>query len=78
MKIVKKWWDRLHPPTGPIFVSTPESQSEASKALADADAGLCEARGRKPQVENLVERLREQRERNHFGELVQSTMRGGG
>ncbi|QBI56764.1 DUF7620 family protein [Streptomonospora litoralis] len=51
-----------HPP--------PVSAEEAREARRCAEQARDEARARTPEVRNVVGRLRHQRRRNHFSELI--------
>jgi hypothetical protein len=56
-------------------LSTPETRSEAEEALRKADTDLKDVIQKEPKVTALVSQLRSQMERNHFGELVEASMR---
>lgn len=75
MSIIKAIYNKLHPlePTEPL--STPATQAEAASALKQANTDLVEVIRKEPVVNELVEQLRAQMDRNHFGELVEASMR---
>lgn len=52
-------------------------KSEAREELQRAEQELAETRANTPRVQALAESLRELRERNHFGESIAHTFRGG-
>ena len=75
MSILKTIYNRLHPAEEIEPLSTPESQAEAASALKQANTDLVEVIRKEPVVNELVEQLRAQMDRNHFGELVEAAMR---
>jgi len=74
----RNFWKRLDPSADTGSHSTLETQTEAMQAKTQAAASLREARAQKPFVDYLVNELQEQIDRNHFGELIEFTMRGTG
>ena len=75
MSILKTIYNRLHPVEEIEPLSTPESQAEAASALEQANVALNTVIRREPVVNELVEQLRSQLDRNHFGDLVEASMR---
>ena len=75
MSILKTIYNRLHPAEEIEPLSTPESQAEAASALEQANVALNTVIRREPVVNELVEQLRSQLDRNHFGDLVEASMR---
>ena len=75
MSILKTIYNRLHPAEEIEPLSTPESQAEAASALKQANVALNTVIRREPVVNELVEQLRSQLDRNHFGALVEASMR---
>lgn len=76
MSLFKSIYDRLHPaPPEGVPLSTPETQQEAQQALKKANTDLTEVIRREPRVTELANQLRGQMDRNHFGELVEASMR---
>jgi len=72
---LKVIYDRLHPAPSVEPVSTPESRAEATEALAKASTDLNAIIRREPRITAVATKLRDQAERNHFGELVEASMR---
>lgn len=75
MSILKTIYNKLHPVEETEPLSTPETQAEAASALKQASTDLVEVIRKEPVVNELVEQLRAQMDRNHFGELVEASMR---
>lgn len=75
MSLFQRIYDRLHPDTSDAVHSTPETRAEAADALAKANTDLNDVIRREPRVTALVGQLRDQLDRNHFGELVEASMR---
>lgn len=75
MSILKTIYNRLHPAEEIEPLSTPESQAEAEVALKQANIALNTVIRKEPVVNELVEQLRSQLDRNHFGDLVEASMR---
>lgn len=75
MSILKTLYNKLHPEEPTMPLSTPETQAEAQSALKQASTDLVEVIRKEPVVNELVEQLRAQMDRNHFGELVEASMR---
>lgn len=75
MSILKTIYNRLHPAEEIEPLSTPESQAEAASALKQANIALNTVIRKEPVVNELVEQLRSQLDRNHFGDLVEASMR---
>lgn len=79
MSLIKDLYNRLYPaPPKGEPLSTPETRAEAEDALKKANLDLNEVIRREPKVTELVGQLRDQLDRNHFGELIDMTMRGTG
>lgn len=75
----RKLWERFDPNrTETDSISTLETQTEAIEARKHAEKGHREAVEGKPRVREVVNALKEQRDRNHFGEMLERTMRGVG
>lgn len=72
----EKFWKRLDPAKTPT--STVETRTEAANAVQQSEAAYQEAKEQAPRVDEIVKSLRTQREKNHFGELIQTTMEGVG
>lgn len=70
-----KIWNKLYPPVPTEEHSTAETQAQASAALARAGRDYDTAVKNEPQVQSIVEKLRRQGERNHFGEMLEASMR---
>lgn len=76
MSLLKSLYDKLHPaPPAGETPSTPETRAEAETALEKANTDLTAVIDRKSQVAEVASKLRDQLERNHFGELVEASMR---
>lgn len=75
MSLFKNIYDRLHPAPPGADLSTPESRAEAEIALRKANTDLNEVIRKEPKVRELVGQLQSQMDRNHFGELVEASMR---
>lgn len=76
MSLFKSLYNKLHPESPPgDDASTPETRAEAADALQKASTDLNAAINRNPQVAEVASALRDQLERNHFGELVEASMR---
>ena len=75
MSILKTIYNRLHPAEEIEPLSTPESQAEVASALKQANTALNTVIRKEPVVNELVEQLRSQLDRNHFGDLVEASMR---
>ena len=75
MKILKTIYNKLHPAPHEKPLSTPETQAEAEAALKQANIDLNTVIRKEPVVNELVEQLRSQLDRNHFGDLVEASMR---
>lgn len=74
-----KWlYEKIAPKNTTKQLSSPESRSAARDAVKNASVSYAEARAKKERVEELVTKLREQRERNHFADLITETMKGAG
>lgn len=78
MNWIVKAWNRLHPATPTPMYSTEETRQEAQEARESATQALQVVTDRAPLVERLTDALREQRERNHFADLIEVSMRGNG
>lgn len=79
MSLIKDLYNRLHPaPPKGEPLSTPETRAEAEDALKKANTDLNDVIRKEPKVRELVGQLRDQLDRNHFGELIDMTMRGTG
>lgn len=78
MALLKTMYDWLHPkPVEPPTV-TAETQALADQAVANAITDLRVARQGSTAVTDLVSKIEDQLIRNHFAELVEASMRGGG
>lgn len=75
MGLLKRIYDNFHPPVKSKELSTPETQSEAAMALAKANTDLTAVQAQEPRVKAVVNELREKRERNHFAEMLEASMR---
>lgn len=76
MSLLKRLYNKLYPaPARGENLSTPETRAEAADAIQRANSELNAVFGRKPQVAEVASKLRDQLERNHFGELVEASMR---
>lgn len=78
MPILKNLYDWLHPKPEEPETSTSETKAEAEDAVKRAITDLHDIIERQPMVSNLVSKSKDQLERNHFGELVEASMRGRG
>lgn len=79
MSLFTKLYDKLHPaPSTGAPLSTPETRAEAQNALKKANTDLNDVIRKEPKVTALVVQLRDQMDRNHFGELIEVTMKGTG
>lgn len=56
--------------------STDETRSEARRALDSARTGQVAVDDNKERVARVAHALKVQRDRNHFGELIETTLRG--
>jgi hypothetical protein len=72
---VKAVYDWLHPAPETVPLTSPESRAEADSALAKASTDLNNIIRQKSAVTALSSKLLDQGERNHFGELVEASMR---
>ena len=52
-------------------------ESEATKARKRAEVALAATRAQTPTYQTLGDSLRELRERNHYGDAIANTFRGG-
>ena len=59
-----------------FFRRTEPEQTDAEKALEDARAQLDDIESQWPEVHRLSVSLRHLRERNHFGDAIESIMKG--
>lgn len=76
MSLLKSLYDKLHPaPPRGSDLSTPETRAEAENALKKANTDLNDVIRKEPKVRELVGQLQSQMDRNHFGELVEASMR---
>lgn len=71
-------WDKIHPVDVQVWFTSPWSEAHAQNAVRDAQTSLDMAKGNREAISKRVEALRSQREKNHFAELIQVTMRGNG
>jgi len=76
--MLSRFWKKTDPNADTGSHSTLETQTEAMQAKDQAAASLREVKAQKPFVDSLVKELRTQVDRNHFGELLEATMRGTG
>lgn len=76
--MLRKFWLKTDPKADTMPLSTVATQTEAAKAKTNAEASLREVKAQKPLVDELVSKLHAQKDRNHFGELLEATMRGVG
>jgi hypothetical protein len=75
MGLFKNLYNRLHPASPTPQFSTEKSRAEASTALKKTSTDLNEIIQRAPEVHALATELREQRDRNHFAELLEASMK---
>lgn len=78
MALLKSMYDWLHPKPVEPPTTTAEMQAIANQAIVSAITDLRSAQGNRPVVANLVSKSEDQLTRNHFGELVEASMRGRG
>lgn len=78
MAILKSMYDWLHPKPAEPPTTTAEMQVQADEAVASAISDLHDAQANRSQVADLVSKSQDQLNRNHFGELVEASMRGRG
>lgn len=78
MAILKKMYDWLYPKPVEPPATTAATQALADQAVSNAITDLRDAVGRKEEVRSLVSKIEDQIARNHFGELVEASMRGRG
>ncbi|WNN95019.1 hypothetical protein SEA_MAGRITTE_42 [Microbacterium phage Magritte] len=76
MGALKKMYDWLHPKPVEPPTTTAETGILAEKALAKATADLQSAQEKRPEVTILVSKIEDQLARNHFGEMLEASMRG--
>lgn len=75
MSVLKTLYNRLHPAPVGLLRSTSESRAEAESALCKSLTDLNDVIRKEQGVNELVGQLRDQMDRNHFGELVEASMR---
>lgn len=78
MGALKKMYDWLHPKPVEPPTTTAETKTLAEEAVAKATADLRSAQDNRPGVTDLVSKIENQLARNHFGELLEASMRGRG
>ncbi len=78
MAILKTMYDWLYPKPVEPPATTAETQALAERAVESALSDLREAKLRSTEIANLVSKIEDQLARNHFGELVEASMRGRG
>jgi hypothetical protein len=78
MSLFSKLYEKIYPHLKGPLPSNEETQLEAKKAVQSAEIAYTTAVGNDPQVSRVVLALKSQRERNHFAELLEITMRGNG
>lgn len=66
------WWRRRCGQPEP-----PVSAQEAAQARAESEEALEQARGREREVRGLAQRLKAQREDNHFADLIRRALEEG-
>ena len=76
--VLNTMWNLLHPKPPTATLSTPMTQAQARGAIVAAQGDLDRARDNKAAIHIKVSALKEQRNRNHFAELIEATMRGNG
>lgn len=76
MSFLKVVYNKLHPPTPTPEHTNPESRALAKKAVERATVDLHAVEQNEIKVTAIVDSLREQLIRNHFGELIETSMRG--
>jgi hypothetical protein len=77
-KALNAVWDAIHPEPPTTTLSTPTTQAQARVAIEDAQDALDAAKSNTTFIFEKVVALREQRDRNHFAEMIELTMRGNG
>jgi len=55
--------------------TTPDSRAEAKQAITRADNAIVEATKRGPEVKTVVGQVKYQTDTNHFGEMIDKSMR---
>jgi len=60
------------------LVSTPDSRAEAVRAKEDAHRAVEAAAEQQEHVTNLATSLEYQRDKNHFAEMINASMKGAG
>jgi hypothetical protein len=75
MSVLKRLYDKLHPAIDNSTHSTIRSRQEAQHAAEKASADLDAVRKRDTATQAVVASLKSQLDRNHFGELVEASMR---
>lgn len=75
MSLIKWAYDKLHPAEPTPQLSTTKTQAEASEALQKANTELGEIIQHAVKVQEIARELIAQRERNHFADLVEASMR---
>lgn len=78
MGLLKTVYDKLHPAPETMVHTSPETRAEVMDAQARAIDDLQAVVQNEPQISAVVGSLHEQLIRNHFGELVEASMRGRG
>lgn len=76
MAILKTMYDWLHPKPVEPPTTTDEMQALADQAVVNAVSDLRDARDNRTKIKSLVSKNDAQLARNHFGELVEASMRG--
>lgn len=78
MSFLVDLYNKLHPAPKTEQYSTPETKELSARALEKADGDYILVQEKEHRVALVASQLRAQRERNHFAELIERTMRGVG
>lgn len=78
--MLKWFYDKFHSKdeyTSPLMTDA-NTQLEAKVAVQEANDKYDQAVATTPRVNEIVSALHDQRERNHFAEMIERTMKGSG
>ena len=76
MGFLSNFYNRLHPAPPPRDVTTIQTRVESERAVVSAEITYQQRMEKGTEVHELVTKLQKEREKNHFGEMLEKTMRG--
>lgn len=76
--MLRELWDLIHPTKESASYTTGTTQQEAIDAKQNSVRDYQEARDRAPRVDEVTSALYDQKERNHFAEMITASMKGAG